>query len=51
MSSVLLGVASEVELLDLIVLGFLSAFDRENVHILRYGELNLSYTRFSLNCV
>lgn len=42
---------SRVELLDLTVLGFLPACDRENVYILRYGELNLSYTRFSLNCV
>ena len=51
MSSILLGVASEVELLDNIALGFLSACDRDNVHILRSGELNLSCTWFSLNCV
>ena len=49
MSSILLGVASEVELLDHIDLGFLSACDRENVHV--FGELMYWGTQFVLYTV
>ena len=41
MLSVLLGISSEVELLDHGVLRFLSAGDGENVHILRGGQFGL----------
>ena len=50
-SPTLLGVYSEVELLDHMVLRFLSACDGENVHILRNGEVILAYSWFSLNFV
>ena len=49
--SVLLGISSEVELLDHVVLRFLSACDGGDVHILRYGEVILAYPWFRLHCV
>ena len=39
--SILLGISSEVELLDHGVLRFLSVGDGENVHILRGGQFGL----------
>ena len=39
--SALLGISSQVELLDHKVLRFLSACDGENVHILRGGQFGL----------
>ena len=46
-----LGTSSEVELLDHNVLRFLPACDGEDIHILRNGEVILTYPWFTLNCV
>ena len=48
MLSTLLGIGSEVELLDHMVLRCFSACDGEDVHILRNGEVILAYPWFSL---
>ena len=41
--SVLFGISSEIELLEHKVLRFLSACDGEDVHILKYGDIVLTY--------
>ena len=51
MLSTLLGIDSEVELLNHMVLRCFSACDGEDVHILRNGEVILAYPWFSLTCV
>ena len=51
MLSTLLGIDSEVELLNHMVLRCFSTCDREDVHILRNGEVILAYPWFSLTCV
>ena len=49
--SIFLGTSSEVELLDHVDLRFLPACEGENVDILKYEEVSLTYTWFSWNFV
>ena len=49
--SIFLSTPSKVELLDHVDLRFLPACDGENVDILKYEEVNLTYAWFSWNFV
>ena len=51
MVSVFLSTSSKVELLDHVDLRFLPAYDGENVDILKYEEVNLTYAWLSWNFV